>query len=71
MDKLEEIYDEIVEAKRNESHSDVFNKIDIQNTKKYFRVLSNAEGELDDKKKEAYKEELAQEIEEIKAYGTN
>ena len=32
MDKLEEIYDHIVDAKRDDTHSDVFKKVDIQNT---------------------------------------
>ena len=32
MDKLEEIYDHIVDAKRDNTHSNVFNKIDVQNT---------------------------------------
>jgi len=44
MDKLEEIYDQIVEAKRENIQSDVFNQIDMQNTERYYRILSKASG---------------------------
>ena len=32
MDKLEEMYDQIVHAKRHGMKSDVFNKVDVNNT---------------------------------------
>ena len=40
MDKFEEIYDHIVDAKREDNESNVYNKIDIKDTKEYIRVVS-------------------------------
>ena len=40
MDKLEEIYDYIVDAKREDTESNVFNKVDIKDSKEYIRELS-------------------------------
>jgi len=41
MDKFEEIFDHIVDAKRHNIRADVFNKVNIQNTKKYFRMVTD------------------------------
>jgi len=60
MDKLEEMYDQIVHAKRHNKKSDVFNKVDIQNTCSYFRV-ENAVKVLENALTGEEKEELEEE----------
>ena len=72
MDKLEEIYDYIVDAKREDTESNVFNKVDIKDSKEYIRAVSGVgETQLNEIQKHAQHEELARQIEEIKTYGTN
>ena len=40
LDKFEEIYDSIINDKRDETHTDIFTKIDIKNSQKYHRRVS-------------------------------
>jgi len=40
MDKFEEIFDHIVKGKRDNIRSNVFNKVDILDTKKYCRGVT-------------------------------
>jgi len=44
MDKLEEIYDQIYIAKRDNKPNKMFEGIDIKDTRPYYRVTSNIEG---------------------------
>jgi len=60
MDKLEEIYDYIVDAKREDTESNVFNKVDIKDSKEYIRAVSGVgETQLNEIQKHAQHEELA------------
>ena len=40
MDKFEEIYDDIVDSKRENKESKVFDKVDIKDTREYIRAVS-------------------------------
>ena len=49
MDKLEEIYDVIVDAKRDKINHEAFSKVDLKNTGPYTRATSCAVDPNDEK----------------------
>jgi len=44
MDKMEEIYDKIVDAKNKGVKDNVFQTVNVDDTSTYFRMTSNMEG---------------------------
>ena len=54
MDKLEEIYDHIVDAKRDGLENKCLDKVDVKDTKPYYRATSNIDGgKMTEKQKKA------------------
>ena len=72
MDKLEEIYDQIYTSKRDKKPNKMWEGVDVKDTRPYYRVTSNIEGqELTKAEKDAQKEEIELAVEEIKCFGSN